>query len=40
MDAPLLFAEVICATALGFSLFLLGTLIGRALLGYWQESAR
>ncbi len=40
MDTPLLFAEVIFATMLGFGFFLAVTLLGRVLIGHWHESAR
>jgi NitT/TauT family transport system permease protein len=39
MYTSLLFAEVICATLLGFLFFLIVTLISNALLGHWHESA-
>ncbi len=39
MNTALLFAEVICATLLGFGFFLVVTAIGRLLLRNWHESA-
>lgn len=40
MDTPLLFAEVIFATLLGFGFFIAVTIAGRLLIGHWHESAR
>ncbi|MBI1292410.1 ABC transporter permease subunit [bacterium] len=40
MDTPLLFAEVIFATFLGFGFFIAVSLVGRLLIGHWHESAR
>lgn len=40
MDTALLFAEVIAATSLGFTLFAVVSGVGRLLLRHWHESAR
>ena len=39
MDTPLLFAEVIAATLLGFLFFMIVSTIGNRLLSHWHESA-